>query len=32
MSGREAIHVLTTIGIATALLRFGYLERRDLRE
>ena len=32
LSGREAIHALTTIGIATALLRFGYLERRDLKE
>jgi hypothetical protein len=32
MSGREAIHILTTIGIAAALLRFAYLERRDLRE
>lgn len=28
MSGREAIHILTTIGIAAALLRFGFLERR----
>lgn len=32
ISGREAIHVLTTIGIATALLRFGLLERRALRD
>lgn len=32
MSGREAIHILTTIGIAAALLRFAWLERRDLRE
>ena len=32
MSGREAIHLLTTIGLVTALLRFFYLERRDLRE
>lgn len=31
LGGREAIHLLMTIGIATALLRFGYLERRDLR-
>lgn len=28
MSGREAIHLLTTIGIASALIRFGMLERR----
>ena len=28
MSGRLAIHMLTTIGIAAALLRFGFLERR----
>ena len=32
ISGREAIHLLTTIGIVTALLRFFYLERRDLKE
>lgn len=32
MSGREAIHLLTTIGIATALLRFGLLERRALSD
>jgi hypothetical protein len=32
MSGREAIHILMTIGIATALLRFGFLERRALAE
>lgn len=31
IGGREAIHLLTTVGIVTALLRFGYLERRDLR-
>ena len=28
MSARDAIHLLVTIGIAAALLRFGYLERR----
>jgi hypothetical protein len=28
MSGRLAIHILVTIGIAAALLRFGFLERR----
>ena len=32
ISGREAVHLLTTVGIATALLRFGYLERRALKE
>ena len=32
VGGREAIHVLMTIGIATALLRFGLLERRALRD
>jgi hypothetical protein len=32
MSGREAIHLLTTIGIAAALLRFAYLERRALKD
>jgi hypothetical protein len=32
MSGREAIHILTTIGIAAALLRFGFLERRAHRD
>jgi hypothetical protein len=28
VGGREAIHILVTIGIAAALLRFGFLERR----
>jgi hypothetical protein len=32
LSGGEAIHMLMTLGIAAALLRFGYLERRSLRE
>ncbi|MEO5493147.1 MAG: hypothetical protein ABIR08_03880 [Sphingomonas sp.] len=32
VGGREAIHVLMTIGIAAALLRFGMLERRALRD
>ena len=32
LTGREAIHLLTTLGIVSALLRFGYLERRDLKE
>jgi hypothetical protein len=32
LGGREAIHVLMTIGIAAALLRFGLLERRALAQ
>ncbi|MBS0479366.1 MAG: hypothetical protein JSR79_08715 [Proteobacteria bacterium] len=32
VSGREAIHVLMTIGIATALLRFAMLEKRALSD
>ncbi|MEA3016388.1 MAG: hypothetical protein QOI38_1110 [Sphingomonadales bacterium] len=28
VSGRQAVHLLVTIGIAAALLRFGLLERR----
>ncbi|MBA3675818.1 MAG: hypothetical protein H0W74_00220 [Sphingosinicella sp.] len=32
VDGREAIHILMTIGIAAALLRFGFLERRALRD
>ncbi|MDB5681888.1 MAG: hypothetical protein JWO16_1693 [Sphingomonas bacterium] len=32
LSGREAIHVLMTVGIAAALMRFGMLERRALRD
>ena len=28
VGGREAIHLLVTVGIAAALLRFGFLERR----
>lgn len=32
IGAREAIHTLVTIGIATALLRFGLLERRALKE
>jgi hypothetical protein len=31
VSGREAIHILMTFGIASALLRFGFLERRALK-
>lgn len=30
--GDEAGHLVVTIGIATALIRFGYLERRALRD
>ena len=32
VGAREAIHVLMTIGIAAALLRFGMLERRALKD
>lgn len=32
MRGREAIHILVTVGIATALIAFGALERRALRD
>ncbi|MBN8816668.1 MAG: hypothetical protein J0J06_14620 [Sphingomonas sp.] len=32
MGARETIHVLMTVGIAAALLRFGMLERRALRD
>jgi hypothetical protein len=32
VAGREAIHILVTAGIAAALLRFGYLERRALKD
>jgi Na+-driven multidrug efflux pump len=31
MSGRQAIHVLMSVGIAAALVRFGMLERRALK-
>jgi hypothetical protein len=30
LTGREAVHLVMTIGIAAALLRFGFLERRAL--
>ena len=30
LTGREAVHMVMSIGIAAALLRFGYLERRSL--
>ena len=32
MSGRDAIHMLMSIGIATALVAFGALERRALKD
>jgi hypothetical protein len=32
VSGREAIHVILSIAIAAALIRFGMLERRALRD
>jgi hypothetical protein len=32
VAGREAVHVVMTIGIATALVRFGWLERRAARD
>jgi hypothetical protein len=32
MQGREAIHILVTLGIATALVAFGALERRALKD
>ena len=32
MTGREAVHLIITVGIAAALLRFGFLERRAHRD
>lgn len=32
MTGREAIHLVMTIGIGAALMRFGMLERRSQRD
>lgn len=32
LSARETIHTLMTVGIAAALLRFGLLERRALKQ
>ncbi len=32
LTGREAVHLVMTIGIAAALLRFGMLERRALTD
>ncbi len=32
LSGLDAIHLLMTVGIGSALIRFGMLERRDHRD
>jgi hypothetical protein len=32
VSARETIHLLVTVGIAAALLRFAFLERRAHRD
>jgi hypothetical protein len=32
VSGRDAVHIIVTAGVATALLNFGMLERRALRD
>ena len=32
VSGREAVHTILTIAVATALLNFGMLERRALKD
>jgi hypothetical protein len=32
MTGRETVHLIITVGIAAALLRFGFLERRGHRD
>ena len=32
MTGREAIHLIVSFGIVAALLRFGFLERRAMRD
>ena len=32
VSGREAVHIIVTVAVATALLNFGMLERRALRD
>jgi hypothetical protein len=31
LGAREAVHIIVTAGMLTALLRFGFLERRALR-
>jgi hypothetical protein len=32
VSGRDAVHIIVTVAVATALLNFGLLERRALRD
>jgi len=32
LTGRDTLHLIMTLGIAAALLRFGFLERRALRD
>ncbi len=32
VTGRDALHLIMTFGIAAALFRFGFLERRALRD
>lgn len=32
VSGRDAVHIIVTVAVATALLNFGMLERRALRD
>ena len=32
VSGREAVHVIVSVAVAAALLHFGKLERRALRD
>jgi hypothetical protein len=32
VSGRDAVHIIVTVAVATALLNFGLLERRALKD
>ena len=32
VSGRDAVHIIVTVAVASALLNFGMLERRALRD
>ena len=32
LTGRDALHLIMTVGIAAALLRFGFLERRAFKD
>jgi hypothetical protein len=32
VTGRDAVHIIVTVAVATALLNFGMLERRALRD